>query len=233
MRGGDRLEKLFLSGSGKDNHFEFPGWTDKVVKLFAGFSAIGAVFYIWLIYYATSPLSMDVGYQPVQPVPYSHELHAGQLGIDCRYCHNTVEYAAYAAIPPSQTCMNCHKTVMAESDKLVLIRESYSSGRPVEWVKVHDLPDYVYFDHSAHVTRGVSCAWCHGRVDKMEVVFQAKSLRMGWCLECHRNPEKYLRPKEFVTQLDWQPMEDQLVMGNRLKEAGNINPSDDCSTCHR
>jgi len=121
-----------------------------------------------------------VGYQPVQPVPYSHALHVGQLGIDCRYCHNTVEVAAQAAIPPTQTCMNCHAKIRAQSPKLLPVRESYATGMPVHWMRVHDLPDFVYFNHSAHVRRGVSCVECHGRVDKMEVVYQQEPLSMGW-----------------------------------------------------
>ncbi len=125
---------------------------------------------------------------PTQPVPYSHALHVGQLGMDCRYCHTGVEVAAAATIPPTQTCMNCHSKVRANSEKLIPIRESYATGMPVPWIRVHDLPDYVYFDHSAHVRRGVGCVSCHGRIDTMEVVFQAEPLSMGWCLECHRNP---------------------------------------------
>ncbi len=142
----------------------------------------------------------DVGYAPEQPVPYSHALHAGQLGIDCRYCHNTVETAAHAAVPPTQTCMNCHAAIRKESEKLIPVRASYATGMPIPWVRVHDLPDYVYFNHSAHVRRGVGCVSCHGRVDTMEVVYQAEPLSMGWCLDCHRNPERHLRPVEFVTE---------------------------------
>jgi hypothetical protein len=168
-------------------------------------------------------------------VPYSHALHAGELGIDCRYCHNTVEKAAHAAIPPTQTCMNCHAKIRTESPKLEPVRSSYASGMPVEWVRVHDLPDYVYFNHSAHVTRGVGCVECHDRVDTMEVVYQARPLSMGWCLDCHRNPETRLRPKEFVTVMDWEPAEGETraALGARLRQEYGLNPSEDCSTCHR
>jgi hypothetical protein len=129
--------------------------------------------------------------------------------------------------------MNCHKTVRATSQRLIPVFESYSTGMPVEWIRVHDLPDFVYFNHSAHVRRGVGCVSCHGRIDTMEVVTQMKPLSMGWCLECHRSPEKHLRPVEFITELDWVPEEDQLALGRRLRETNNINPPQDCYTCHR
>ena len=186
-----------------------------------------------VVAFGFSPQATDVGYEPVQPVPYSHALHVGQLGMDCRYCHTGVERAAAASVPPSQTCMNCHKTVRANSEKLIPVFESYSTGMPVEWIRVHDLPDYVYFNHSAHVRRGVGCVSCHGRIDTMEVVSQQKPLSMGWCLDCHRNPEQHLRPVEYVFQLDWVPEEDQLALGTRLRDTHDINPPQDCSTCHR
>jgi hypothetical protein len=186
-----------------------------------------------VLYYGGSPQTLNVGYSPEQPVPFSHALHAGELGMDCRYCHNTVEHAAHAAVPPTATCMNCHERIAPESNKLLPVRESYATGQPVPWVRVHDLPDYVYFDHSAHVARGVSCVSCHGRIDKMEKVSQVETLSMGWCLECHRNPEPHLRPVDRVTDLDWMPGEDPEIVGKRLREQYNINPSTDCSTCHR
>jgi hypothetical protein len=129
--------------------------------------------------------------------------------------------------------MNCHKTIATDSEKLQLVRQSYSSGESIPWARVHDLPDYAYFDHSAHVSRGVSCVSCHGRIDKMEKVTQVEPLRMGWCLECHRHPEPHLRPRELVTDLDWVPGDDPIQLGSRLREEHNINPSTDCSTCHR
>jgi hypothetical protein len=186
-----------------------------------------------MAYYATSPETLDPGYSPQQPVPFSHALHAGELGVDCRYCHTTVERAAHAAIPSTEICMNCHKLIAADSEKLLIVRQSYATGEPIPWVRVHDLPDFAYFDHSAHVARGVSCVSCHGRVDKMEQVTQVETLRMGWCLDCHRNPEPHLRPKGLVTELDWVPGEDPIQLGSRLREQYNINPSSDCSTCHR
>jgi len=213
--------------------FTFPKWT-WVLRSGIAVAAVGGLVYASVvIYLGFSPNATDVGYMPEQPVPYSHALHVGQLGMDCRYCHTGVEVAAAAAIPPTQTCMNCHSKVRANSEKLIPVRESYATGMPVPWIRIHDLPDYVYFDHSAHVRRGVGCVSCHGRIDTMEVVFQDKPLSMGWCLECHRSPENHLRPVEFVTQLDWVPEEDQLALGTRLRETNNINPPTDCNTCHR
>jgi len=180
-----------------------------------------------------SPKHLEVGYEPTQPIPYSHRLHAGDLGIDCRYCHVNVEKGPAATVPPTEICMNCHKVVKTDSPHIMKLRESYATGKPMEWVKVHQLPDYVYFDHSRHVTSGVSCISCHGRVDQMDVVRQAQPMSMSWCLDCHRHPEKQLRPKDKVTQLSWVPSESQLEMGNRLKQEYHINPSEDCSTCHR
>jgi len=211
----------------------FPKWTNTLRPALA-VGLVGLPLYLALVIgYGTSAKTTAVGYAPTQPVPYSHALHAGQLGIDCRYCHTTVEEAATAAIPPTQTCMNCHQKIRAESPKLIPVRESFATGMPVPWIRVHDLPDYVYFNHSAHVRRGIGCVSCHGRIDKMPVVAQEKPLTMGWCLECHRNPEKYLRPIEYVTKLDWVPAEDQKTLGRRLREQYNINPSTDCWTCHR
>jgi len=213
--------------------FSFPKWTNFVPPALAIFLVIGSSYAATLLYLGGSPRTTDVGYMPKQPVEYSHALHAGDLGIDCRYCHNTVEHAAQASIPPTQTCMTCHKTIRANSQKLIPIQESYATGNPVKWVRVHDLPDYVYFNHSAHVTRGVGCVSCHGRIDKMDVVYQAETLSMGWCLDCHRNPEPHLRPAGFITQLDWQPEGDPVALGKELRQKHNINPSTDCSTCHR
>jgi hypothetical protein len=193
----------------------------------------GLLYATVVVAFGFSPRATDVGYAPVQPVPYSHALHVGQLGMDCRYCHTGVERSAKALIPPSQTCMNCHKSVRANSEKLIPVFESYSTGMPVEWIRVHDLPDYVYFNHSAHVRRGVGCVSCHGRIDTMEVVSQQEPLSMGWCLDCHRNPDRHLRPVEYVFQLDWVPEEDQLVLGAQLRKNHDINPPQDCTTCHR
>lgn len=213
--------------------FAFPPWLDRARPLVALLLAAVPAYVIFLLYYGGSPRTTDVGYRPEQPVPYSHALHAGELGIDCRYCHNTVEVAAHAAIPPTQTCLNCHAKIRATSPKLAALRESYTTGMPIPWVKVHDLPDYAYFNHSAHVRRGVGCVECHGRVDKMEVVSQTQPLSMGWCLDCHRNPEPRLRPVEEVTNMAWKPEGDRAELGKRLRAALDLNPSQECSTCHR
>lgn len=214
----------------------FPKWVDSLRPLLGAVLLVGLpVYLVLLVWLGGSPKTFAVGYMPEQPVRYSHALHAGELGMDCRYCHNTVEVAGHAAIPPTQTCMNCHSKIRSESDKLVPVRESHATGLPVPWVRVHDLPDYVYFNHSAHVTRGVGCVECHDRVDKMEEVWQAAPLSMGWCLDCHRAPEESLRPVEYVTSMDWTPAdgETRASLGARLREEHDINPSTDCSTCHR
>jgi menaquinone reductase, multiheme cytochrome c subunit len=145
----------------------FPPWADDAAKLAGALIVGGAVYAVTLIAYATSPVTTTVGYRPDQPVPYSHELHAGQLGMDCRYCHSTVEKAAFAAVPSTQVCMNCHANIRNDSELLAPVRKSFTTGMPLEWIQVHDLPDFVYFDHSAHVNNGVGCATCHGRVDKV------------------------------------------------------------------
>ena len=186
-------------------------------------------------YYAT-PKYTRVGYAPIQPVPFSHELHAGDMGIDCRFCHSTVEKAGHAAVPTSQTCMNCHSQVKNQSALLAPVRASYESGDPVEWVRVHQAPDYVYFDHSVHVNRGVSCVECHGRIDQMEVVTHSKSLSMGFCLDCHRDPAPSLRDPKLVTELGWehpQGTEGQRVDGETFIHDWNINPPQSCTGCHR
>jgi hypothetical protein len=188
---------------------------------------------VWAFWYYGSPRFTDVGYRPKQPVPYSHKLHAGDLGLDCRYCHTAVEVSPVANIPPTKTCMNCHKLILPESEKLLPVRESWAQGTPIEWVRVHNLPDYVYFDHSAHVTRGIGCVTCHGNVAQMDEVTQKEPLNMGWCLSCHRNPDPFLRPLREITNMKWLPPGDQKEQASLLKSQYNIKPSDDCSICHR
>ena len=214
--------------------FVFPRWANKTRQLAGLFLSTAPIYVIGLVWYGASPQTTDVGFQPKQPVPYSHQLHAGQMGMDCRYCHNTVEQAAHAAIPPTATCMNCHSKVWTTSPKLAPVRDSFASGLPVEWLKVHDLPDYAYFNHSAHVTRGVGCVTCHDRIDQMDEVYQAKPLSMGWCLDCHRHPEPNLRPPSEVTNMTWKaPNGDPEAYGAKLRAENHINPPTDCSTCHR
>ena len=218
-------------------HHVFPRWSNLLLPGVLLFGATAPVYVVFVVAYGFSPLTTDVGYQPEQPVPFSHELHAGQLGLDCRYCHNTVERTPKASIPPTQTCMNCHKDIHKDSVKIAPLLESYKTGMPMGWKRVHDLPDFAFFDHSAHVTRGVSCVACHGRIDTMAVVAQHEPLSMGWCLACHRNPDKYIRDPAFVTDLDWtfSSVEGQTEdeYHEFWKNLHRIDPSQDCSTCHR
>lgn len=186
-------------------------------------------------YYAT-PKYTRVGYAPVQPVPFNHALHAGQLGMDCRYCHSAVEKSGHANVPTAQTCMNCHSAVKTTSPLLAPVRASYESGDPIEWVKVHEAPDYVYFNHAVHVNRGISCVDCHGRVDQMEVVTHTEPLSMAFCLDCHRNPEQFIRPVDQVTNLGWTHpggTAAQVEQGVKFVHDWNVNPPQSCSGCHR
>ena len=196
---------------------------------------LGALAGVGAYAYYTYPTVIDTGYQPVQPVPYSHKLHAGQLGLDCFYCHFTVYKAAYAAIPTTETCMNCHNEgrVKPTSPRLELVRQSYATGQPIPWVKIHQLPDFVYFNHQAHVTAGVSCVSCHGRIDQMIEVHQEKPLTMAFCLECHRDPAPNVRPANLVTKLDWVPDRNPRDIGNEIIAEKHLNPPQNCSGCHR
>jgi menaquinone reductase, multiheme cytochrome c subunit len=211
----------------------FPKSFDKTVRGVAAAFAALAVGAVGLLAYFAYPTQVKTGYQPVQPVAYSHKLHAGNLGLDCRYCHSTVERADFAAVPPTETCMNCHQRVKNQSPLLTKVRESYASGQSIPWVKVHKLADYVYFSHRAHVGAGVSCVSCHGRVDQMVEVRQVQPLTMAWCLDCHRNAAPHIRPAEFVTKLDWQPDRDPAQIGREIIAAKRIAPPGDCSGCHR
>ena len=211
----------------------FPQWVNRI-RPFAGVFLLGIPVYLIIVLYAGgSPQTTDVGYSPLQPVPFSHQVHAGQMGLDCRYCHTTVETSAFAAVPPTSVCMNCHEAIAWDKGEMEPVRKSIENGKPIPWVRVHDLPDYVYFDHQAHVGQGVSCVSCHGRVDTMEQVYQSKTLSMGWCLECHRDAAPHVRPLEHVTDLDWIPDKDARELGCELMEQNEISPSTDCSTCHR
>jgi hypothetical protein len=186
----------------------------------------GLTFAIW---YYGSPKNTQVGFAPVQPVPYSHKLHAGELGIDCRYCHANIERSQEAMIPATQTCMGCHAVVKPDSIKLTAIRESWKTGNPVEWTRIHRLPDHAYFDHSVHLANGVGCTSCHGRVDQMEVVRQDQPLSMSWCLDCHRDPAPSLRPKDQITNMAWEPTDNEA----QLARAAEVIPPQHCSGCHR
>ncbi len=211
----------------------FPKSSDIILKVAGAVLGIGALGGICAYTYLSYPTVIDTGYQPIQPVPYSHKLHAGQLGLDCYYCHFTVYKAAYAAVPPTETCMNCHARVKTTDPRLEPVRQSYATGQPIPWVHIHFLPDYVYFNHSVHVTAGVSCVSCHGRIDQMIEVHQDKPLNMAFCLGCHRNPAPNIRPAELVTKLDWVPDRDPAEIGREIIAEKHINPPTNCSGCHR
>lgn len=240
----------------------FPRWTNLLpLKIAVCLGALGTVVVAGFTYYAT-PKAMRVGYQPSQPIPYDHELHVDQLGLDCRYCHSFVEHSGHANVPTANVCWNCHQHVAKGSPKLAALRGAIgvdvdhaplvgeaAKGHAIEWVRVHRAPDYVYFDHSAHVNRGVSCVSCHGNVNHMRTVFHAKSLSMGFCLDCHRAPEKHLRPLEEVYNLDYDAEDylrthevfdgegerilTQLDFGQLLKEQWSVKAKESCTTCHR
>ena len=192
-------------------------------------TVLGSFFFVW-------PRSSYMTRQREareQPVPFYHMHHVGGMGIDCRYCHTSVDKSATAGIPPTKTCMNCHSQIFKESPTLEPVRASFRNGTAIEWVKVHDLPDFVYFNHSAHVNKGVGCTTCHGPVGKMAYIWQEKSLLMEWCLDCHRQPEKYLRPRSEVYSLSYEPPAGQLALGRRLAAEYKVKTSTSCSTCHR
>lgn len=182
-----------------------------------------------------SPYRTNEGVVYDQPVPFSHDHHTAGLGIDCRYCHYQVETSAFAGIPPTDVCMNCHKEIWKDAPLLEPVRASYRDNEPIQWNRVHDLPDFVHFNHSIHVAKGVGCVECHGQVNEMPLIKRGASLQMAWCLECHRNPEDSLRPPEEVFNMDWQRPTDDPEYGAKLAAAAKIeDPArlTSCSTCH-
>src|SRR5688572_16338728 len=189
-----------------------------------------------LIYFLVkSPYMTEVGLPKAQPAPFSHRQHVGGLGLDCRYCHASVEEGDFAGIPFTETCMGCHTQVAPEASSLAVVRESAENNQPIEWIRVHDLADVVYFNHSIHVRKGVGCETCHGRVDQMAVVAKAETLQMDWCLACHRAPERFIRPVEAVFSMGWEPPTDQATLGPQLVAEHGIKVDQlaDCSICHR
>ena len=211
----------------------FPRWLNRFPLYAAIAGPLFGAIAVGGVWYYGSPKYTDAGYRPEQPVPYSHALHAGELAIDCRYCHVSVESSPVANIPPTQTCMNCHKIVARDSALLEPIRESFDSGRPMRWVRVHSLPGYAYFNHAVHVRAGVGCISCHGPIHEMEVVMQVQPLSMSWCLDCHRNPAPHLRPTDEVTNMEWFPPRDQAEFAQKAMLEKNLDPPLDCSGCHR
>jgi hypothetical protein len=211
----------------------FPKWANKTGLYLITSTVFLAAATIGFFWYYGSPEFTDVGYQPNQPVPYSHKLHAGDMGIDCRYCHYDIEYSAVANIPATQICMNCHRIVMTQSEILLPIRESWEKKTPVKWIRVHQDPDYVYFNHAPHLRAGVGCGDCHDDISAMEAVRQTRPLSMSWCLDCHRDPDMHLRPEGEITNMNWTPPADQLQFAARVRAEKGIQPPVDCSGCHR
>ena len=201
-------------------------------------SVFGAAFFLaaaaWALgVFARSSYATGVGVARSQPVPFSHKHHVSGLGLDCRYCHTAVEESSYAGIPPTQTCMNCHTQIWSDSPMLEPVRASWRSGESLRWNKVYDLADFVYFNHGVHVAKGVGCSTCHGRVDQMPLTWKANSLYMEWCLECHRQPERFVRARSEVFDMAWAPPDDQLERGRALVREYGIQSLTSCSTCHR
>lgn len=212
----------------------FPRWTNRIPPILAVGGGLGAVVAISFVWYYFSPKYTDVGYQPQQPIAFSHKLHAGELAMDCRYCHNTVERAARAAIPPTETCMGCHKTlILPKSVPLAPMRLSWAADKPIPWIRVHQLPDFAYFDHSVHLAGGVGCASCHGRIDQMAVVSMDQPLSMSWCLECHRNPKPNLRPFKEITNMAYDPKKAGYDPDKDPLRKRKVQPPLHCSGCHR
>jgi len=201
--------------------------------MLAGLIILVASSGILLYYVGQSPYVTRAYEARQQPIQFSHERHVAGNGIDCRYCHTAVEKSAPAGIPPTKTCMNCHAQILSSSPYLEPVRASYANDVSIQWVKVHDLPDYVYFNHSIHVNKGVGCTTCHGRVDQMPLMWTVNTLQMEWCLDCHRAPEKYLRPRLAVFTVDYQPPADQLALGGQLVKEYQVKKLTNCSTCHR
>jgi len=195
--------------------------------LVAGVATAGVTYYM-------TPKYTRVGYAPIQPVPYSHAKHVGELGLDCRYCHNSIDTAG-SALPTAQTCMNCHSEIMSTSPALATVRESFQSGQPIRWVHVNAMPSFVYFDHSIHVNRGVGCVECHGNVNKMAVVTQMQPMSMGFCLDCHRAPEGHVREKKDIYNLDSPTIaaSEGMEAARRFVRQRDIKPTQTCSGCHR
>lgn len=199
----------------------------------AGAAALSAAA-LWIGYQIVrSPYEMRQKSPREQPVPFSHEHHAGGLGLDCRYCHVSVEVSSYADIPPTEICMHCHSQMWTTAPDLAPVRESYTTGRSIQWTKVYELPEYVYFNHSIHIHKGIGCTTCHGRVDRMPLTWQDPPLTMAWCLDCHKNPEQYVRPRSEVFSMSYSPPTNQLKLGTQLVQEYQIERRTSCTVCHR
>jgi hypothetical protein len=213
-----------------------PG-ADAILRLAILASVLGVISILVMAGFITeSDYVTTVGVAPAQPVPFSHKHHAGELGLDCRYCHQQVETQATAGIPPTHTCMTCHSQIWTQADMLAPVRDSLDKNTPIHWIRVNRLPDYVYFNHSIHIDKGIGCSSCHGAVDQMQLTARANAFEMGFCLNCHRNPQKFVRPPQEVWNMEWSPPSDQATIGAALVRQNHIRgPAElsDCSICHR
>jgi hypothetical protein len=212
----------------------FPKWSNAVLWSamgLAGLTLVGVP--TLLMVFTRTPYFTGEEEPLLQPVKFDHRHHARDDAIACVYCHDTVETSAYAGVPPTSTCMGCHSQIWTKSPELALVRTSYFERKPIRWARVNNLPDHVFFDHSIHVAKGVGCVTCHGRVDLMGQVYQATPLLMSWCLDCHREPAKFLRPRERVTDMAWRPEGVQLELGRELVRRYGVDPKTDCTGCHR
>jgi Cytochrome c7 and related cytochrome c/Class III cytochrome C family len=179
------------------------------------------------------PWITSVRVAPNQPIPFSHKHHVKDDGIDCRYCHTSVENSSYAGIPATETCMTCHSQIWSNASQTQAIRDSWASGRSIQWTRVHDLPDFVYFNHSIHIDKGIGCSACHGQVNEMPLTFRVNTLNMNWCLNCHRHPEDYIRPRSEVFNIDYAYPANQSELGRQLVKEYHVQSLTDCVTCHR
>jgi hypothetical protein len=243
----------------------FPKGIDNLKPVIFLTSLVSVIGIVLIVNFYFTDAHLSVGYKPDQPIPFSHRLHAGEMAIDCRYCHINVEKSPHATVPASSVCMNCHSQVKTDSPSLKLLRDSFSKYtqedkvisltqkgeklktvkievinddylKPISWVRVHNIPDYAYFDHSVHINANVGCIECHGRIDEMKVVKQEKPLTMFWCLDCHRNYENHVRPEHIsVTDMNWKWQDDATAASfkKELLESKKLNPPEDCSACHR
>ncbi|MGD0674205.1 MAG: cytochrome c3 family protein [Polyangiaceae bacterium] len=212
----------------------FPIWSDSLFRLCLVVAATGFVATATLtILWARTPYATKEDEPVQQPIEFDHRHHVRDDGIDCLYCHYEAQRSKYAAPPPTSVCMNCHSQVWQESERLAPVRASWFDDRPLRWRRVHQLPAFVYFDHSAHVSHGVGCAECHGRVDLMAQVHAVAPLTMEWCLDCHRDPDPHLRPLSEITNMEWHPAGPRREIGARVKRDLHVQPSVQCTTCHR
>jgi hypothetical protein len=209
--------------------------TNTIARAMLFGSLIAAAAGGWAVYeFNRSPYVTEAAVPRSQPVMFSHEHHVSGLGLDCRYCHTSVENSSFAGIPPTKTCMTCHSQIWTNAQLLEPVRASWRTDTPLQWTRVNDLPDFAHFDHAMHIQKGMGCSTCHGQVDQMPLTWKAASLQMEWCLQCHRQPEQFIRPREEVFNMDWRPPADQLAMGKKLVEQYHVNKPQmtNCSVCH-